>query len=136
MNTNKQKVLDIDGTKLTINKLPMRKLAGLMDMLKEIPEDVKNMITQDFDKMSNDEFIAKLPTVIATMMPQLAEFVARACNSEDAEATMFLDEFGFDDNLLVIETILEVNRMQSILERIKKIKALYQGKALVPVQNT
>lgn len=139
MNINIEKTLEFDGVKVTIKKMPMRKLAGLLDVLKELPQDVKTQIMGlNFDTMSNEEFMSQIPSMVALLMPELAHVVARACNS-DVKKEVFLDELGLDDNIAVIETILEVNKIQSVLERVKKIKALYQStKAtpMVPVKNT
>lgn len=139
MNVKNEKTLDYGDVKVTVKKMPLRKIAGLLNIVNELPNDVKEKVMGlDFDKMSNEQFLSSLPEMVTLLMPELAGVVAKACNS-DVKPEVFLDELGVDENIEVIETILEINKVESVMARLKKLRALYQNngnRGIVPVKNT
>lgn len=115
----KTKILNINGYEITISKLSIRKIAELLEELGKIPEAITGL-----DKMGDDELMQNLPMIIASSMPLFVDVIVKAVNDEKITREVLLDEFGIDDALLLIETLLEVNNVAVILERIKKVRAL------------
>lgn len=121
-----EKELDFGTIKITIKKMPLKRILSLIELIKDVPPDIRENL-MNIDKTTDDEFIANLPIMITSVMPQVAKVVAHACNHATVTPELLTDELGLDENLQIVETLLEVNNIKGIIERIKKIGALYQG---------
>lgn len=119
--------LTLAGKKITIKKLPIRKLTDVIQRLSGLPDDLKSQIA-NLDKESTEETLAKTPMLIATALPHIADIVALACNSDDVTADFLLDECGVDDAMELVNALIELNNIKSILDNAKKMQALYLNK--------
>lgn len=122
-----EKQLTLAGKKITIKKLPIRKLTNVIQRLSGLPEDLKSQIA-NLDKESTEETLAKAPMLIATALPHIADIVALACNSDDITVDFLLDDCGIDDAMELVVALIELNNIKSILDNAKKMQALYLNK--------
>jgi hypothetical protein len=114
-----EKKITINGVKITLKKLPLRKIIGLLSDLQTLPEQVTNI-----DKMPSDKILETLPLLIAGVMPTVSGLIIKAVDQKEVTEDFLLDECGLDDNIELVTAILEVNNIAKILESIKKIKGL------------
>jgi hypothetical protein len=114
-----EKKITINGVKITLKKLPLRKIIGLLSDLQTLPEQVTNL-----DKMPSDKILETLPLLLAGVMPTVSGLIIKAVDQKEVTEEFLLDECGLDDNIELISAILEVNNIAKILESIKKIKGL------------
>jgi hypothetical protein len=129
----KTKTIKLAGKNITLTKLSIRKLADTINGLANLPDELKTTLT-NLDTLSNDQALAQFPTIIATALPHMAGMVAKACDSKDVTEEYLLDECGFDDAIELVEAWLELNNVVGIMERIKKMQALYLRNAPRPTQ--
>jgi hypothetical protein len=114
-----EKKITINGVKITLKKLPLRKIIGLLSDLQTLPEQVTNL-----DKMPSDKILETLPLLLAGIMPTVSGLIIKAVDQKEVTEEFLLDDCGLDDNIELISAILEVNNIAKILESIKKIKGL------------
>lgn len=120
----KTKSLKIADKSVVLTKLSIRKMAEVLNGITNLPDELKNSIV-NLDTLSNDQALAQFPTIIATALPHIAGMVAKACDSKDITEDFLLDECGFDDVVELVEAWLELNNIAGILDRVKKMQALY-----------
>lgn len=120
----KTKTLKIADKSVVLTKLSIRKMAEVLNGITNLPDELKNSIV-NLDTLSNDQALAQFPTIIATALPHIAGMVAKACDSKDITEDFLLDECGFDDVVELVEAWLELNNIAGILDRVKKMQALY-----------
>lgn len=120
----KTKTIKIADTSVVLTKLSIRKMATVLNGITNLPDELKNSIV-NLDTLSNDQALAQFPTIIATALPHIAGMVAKACDSKDITEDFLLDECGFDDVVELVEAWLELNNIAGILDRVKKMQALY-----------
>lgn len=120
----KTKTLKIADKSVVLTKLSIRKMAEVLNGITNLPDELKNSIVT-LDTLSNDQALAQFPTIIATALPHIAGMVAKACDSKDVTEDFLLDECGFDDAVELVEAWLELNNIAGILDRVKKMQALY-----------
>lgn len=114
-----EKQITINGVKITLKKLPLRKIIGLLSDLQTLPEQITNI-----DKMPSDKILETLPLLIAGVLPTVSGLIIKAVDQKEVTEEFLLDVCGLDDNIELITAILEVNNIAKILENIKKIKGL------------
>lgn len=120
----KTKKIEINGKKITVKKLSLRKIAQLFEQLKSLPKELTNI-----DQMSNEEVMQNLPMMLAGIMPAIAGIVVSAIDDKEVTEEFLLDECGLDDNLEIITAILEINNVDKIFLALKSIKGIGQKKA-------
>ena len=64
-----EKKITINGVKITLKKLPLRKIIGLLSDLQTLPEQVTNL-----DKMPSDKILETLPLLLASRAVELPVF--------------------------------------------------------------
>lgn len=124
----KTKTLKIADKEILLTKLSIRKMAEVLNGITNLPDELKNSIV-NLDSLSNEDALVQFPTIIATALPHIAGMVAKACDSKDITEDFLLDECGFDDVVELVEAWLELNNIAGILDRVKKMQALYQKNA-------
>lgn len=92
-------------------KLPLGKLAELLDIVKDLPKRLASI-----EGLTNDDLMARLPEVILACLPEV-EGVVLLCT--DIEATEF-EELGISDLVEILITIYEVNDLEKLFQRGKK----------------
>lgn len=126
MNT---KDLTIAGHKITVKKLAIGKIVGLIESFKNLPPEIKEQFANWDEGTKNEEFLFNhVPMMLTVSMPKVTEFVVKASNSKELTEQMLLEDFGIDDSLDLIHGILEVNNVNGIIDKVKKITALYARK--------
>ena len=120
----KTKSIKIADKSVVLTKLSIRKMAEVLNGITNLPDELKNSIVT-LDTLSNDQALAQFPTIIATALPHIAGMVAKACDSKEITEDFLLDECGFDDVVELVEAWLELNNIAGILDRVKKMQALY-----------
>jgi len=113
------KKIEVNGKKVTVKKLSLRKISQLFEQVKSLPKELTNI-----DKMSNDQVMEGLPMLLASIMPAIAGMVVTAIDDQEITEEFLLDECGLDDNLEIIKAILEVNNIDKIFLYLKSIKGL------------
>jgi hypothetical protein len=113
------KKIEVNGKKITVKKLSLRKIAQLFEQLKNLPKEVTEL-----DKMSNEQILEQLPMILASIMPAIAGVIVSAVDDKEVTEEFLLDECGLDDNLEIIKGILEVNNLDKIFLSLKSIKGI------------
>lgn len=121
----KTKTITIAEKEVTLTKLSIKKLAETLNELTNLPDGLKETVV-NLDNRSNEELLAQAPMLVATALPHIAGIVARACDSKEITEDFLLDECGLDDVVYLVEEWLELNNIAGILDRVKKMQALYQ----------
>lgn len=119
-----EKQITINGVKIKLKKLPLRKIIGLLSDLQKLPQEITNI-----DTMASDKILETLPMLIASILPTVSGLIVKAVDQKEVTEEFLLDVCGLDDNIELITAILEVNNIAKILESIKKIKGLRAPKA-------
>jgi len=103
-----------DAGEIQIAKLPIGRYAELLKAIKELPKHVKGM-----DKMTNDEILAMLPTLIGEALPDFIGIltIATPLKAEQIEA------MGLDEVTRVVLAVVEVNNYREVYDNVKKVMA-------------
>jgi len=118
------KKIEINGKKITIKKLSLRKIAQLFEQIKSLPKEITSL-----DTMTNDQIMERLPMILAGLMPAIAGIIVNAVDDKEVTEDFLLDECGLDDNLELIKGLFEVNNIDKIFLYLKSIKGLaHKGK--------
>ena len=129
----KTKTIELAGTKVTLSKLSIKKLAETINSLTNLPPELKSTLVT-LDKIEVDEALKQLPMIIATALPYLAGTVVKACDSKDITEDFLQEECGLDDVVYLVEEWLELNNVRGIIDRVKKMQALFPKKATPPLE--
>lgn len=107
-------IVDIDGKKVEIAKLPIGKYAELLKAIKNLPQHISG-----FENKKNDEIIGMLPMLIGESLPDFIEIltIATPCKKEEIE------QMGLDEVTRLIVAIIEVNNFKEVYANIKKAMA-------------
>lgn len=109
---------------VTVHKMPLVDYAELLKALDNTPKSIYKIIGGvDQDKlkgMDNMEYLALLPTLLASAWPDLIAIVA-VPTDKDAK---FMAKLDFADAVDVLAAILELNDVPRIVASIKKMLAL------------
>jgi len=116
--TKTEREVAINGLKITIKKLPLRKIIGLLTDLQRLPEQLTSI-----DKLPSEKILETLPLIIAGVLPAVSGIVVKAVDNPDFTED-FLMECGLDEIIELVTEILEVNNVSKIFESVKKIKGL------------
>lgn len=108
----KEVIVKLESKTYKIQKMPLGKWAELLSALKEIPQKIGQ-----WENLSNDEILSKIPELIGTSLPELTKIVSIATDVSEAEIT------SMDELLELVAAALEVNNFESIIASIKKIAA-------------
>lgn len=115
----KQKVVEVNGKSILFKKLPIGKVIKILNSLEKLPDEFVKSASQN-----NEEFIKNLPLFVATAIPSFADIIVRAVDDTSVTQEWLIDECGFDDVMIIVENLLEINNVADILQRIKKVKSL------------
>lgn len=115
------KFIGVTGKEITftVNKLPLGKVINLLETVEQLPKELANI-----DKMGESEILQNIAQLIALAIPKFVGVIVEAIDDERITKEVILNEFGFDDIVETIYTILEVNNVVKIFQTIKKIQAL------------
>jgi hypothetical protein len=107
-------IVDIDGQKITVEKLPLGKYAELLKAIKELPKHVDKL-----KKMDSQEGLEMLPALIGDSLPDFINILAIATPLSTEE----IDLLGLDDAVKLVLAVVEVNNYQEIYRMAKKALA-------------
>lgn len=97
-----------------ISKLPLGKYAELLGAIEDIPKTLGK-----FDGLTNEDFMAQLPKLVAVALPDIIKILAIATPLKPDE----IEELGLDEVVELIVGIVEVNNYKSVFANIKKMTA-------------
>ena len=118
----KSKEIKIAGNSVKIKKLPLGDIAKIISSLEEIPNEVAQI-----ESLEKDQIFVKLPILIVSSLDKFIDILVKAIDDQRITKDV-VNSLYLDDILDVIITILEVNNLGGILQRLKKAKALSQVK--------
>ncbi len=103
-----------------IKKMPLRKYAAFLDVLDQLPDEVKKEFS-GADTVSNDQFFASLPRILSKAFPQIVKLLSVAT---DVPEEKLMDEYGLAEAALLIKTVFEVNDFLAVKNA---LVAAFQG---------
>jgi len=101
----------LENKTITITKLPLGKYAEVLSLLNELPKKIGGL-----DNLTSDEIFAKLPSLLATSLPEVINILSVATPLTAEE----INQMGLDEVVHVVVSVYEVNNYRDIIERIKK----------------
>lgn len=106
--------VDLGYRKLEVKKLPLRKYADLLKVLKRLPK-----ILESWSGLSNDQIFEKLPIAIGEFYPDFVELmtVATELTREEIEN----DNFGLAEATKTVVAVFQINDYSAVYEEIKKV---------------
>ncbi len=111
---SKSITVELETGALEIKRLPLGKYADLLSALETLPGQLAG-----FTELDSDALIAKLPAIIGASLPEVMKIISIAANmTEEAVADLSLDE-----TIEILVAIFEVNKVQKIVDSIKKLTA-------------
>ncbi|MBU9714416.1 hypothetical protein [Evansella tamaricis] len=119
------KKVTVAGQKVEIRKFTMRKFAELMLALEHLPGKLKGQFTkEELESFSNEQLLTKFPLLFATAQDDVFELVSVA-SGVDKELLNNADPVEF---MGVIETILELNNVKAIVDKVKNLITVLRNK--------
>lgn len=107
----------LETKEIEISKLPLGKYADLLKAIKKLPTQLNG-----FDKIGNDEILAKLPFLMGECMPDFIEIIKIGANFTEEEA----QALSLNEAIDCIIAIATVNKFADIWEKAKKGLARFQ----------
>jgi hypothetical protein len=98
---NNQVIISINGEEHSIKKMPLGKIAEVFQALEQLPKQF-----EDFDKLSTDTLVEKLPEMISTALPELTKILSIASGIEQEELQ---ERAGLDEITDLVIAVLDVN---------------------------
>lgn len=110
-----------DGKEITVSLLPLRSYGQLLITLQNTFKDIIN----EWDSVSDDEIIGKLPEFISNHMDEAGGIIEVGTRGQ-VTASEALDQRGLADSITIIVAILEVNDVEGMVSTIKKAVAAFK----------
>lgn len=104
-----------DDTTVPINKLPLGKYSDVLKALTELPKQFDKF--KSITSLSNNDFIAILPSLIGECMPDLIRIVKIATDLPEEK----IQNLGIDEFTEIVIAIYTVNNYQAVYEKLKKL---------------
>lgn len=120
----KEKKVKINNLEITVKKLPIGKVIKILDAVGQLPDELAITANQ-----TEADILKNLPVKIAMLLPQLGHIIVQAVDDPKLTKEILLEECYFEDAITLIEAIIDVNDVQAIIERVKKIQVLNTGNA-------
>lgn len=118
---NNSITLKINGEKVVISKLPLRRIAEVFKALENLPKKfTEKFAGQDLKTLPNDMILEMLPDIIGDALPETAKLIAVATPLTEDQV---LDELGLADVTEVLVAIFEVNDFSKVVDNVKKLLA-------------
>jgi hypothetical protein len=100
-----QKEITLGKDKYIVKKMALRKYAAFLEVIGNLPEDVKAEIA-GADLEDKNKFISNLPRLISKAFPQMVKVLSIA---SDVPEEKLMDEYGLAEAAIVFQTIFELN---------------------------
>lgn len=113
---NKEVIVKLDSGQVAVKKMPLGKYAEVFSALKELPKTVGQV---DFKELSNEEFIAQIPKILATALPEFAKVLSIATDVPEKQ----IMEMGLDEFTELFAAVVQVNNFEKVADNVKKIMA-------------
>lgn len=124
----KSKTITINEKEVEIKKIPIGKFADLMMVIDKLPNTVMDILSQDgvkdINNLSNAEMLGKIPKLLAKSQDEVFNLVSVASGVPKKE----FKEMDPEEFLDVLETLIEVNNIQTLIDRVKNLKVAFQTK--------
>lgn len=111
---NREITVKLDGREVIVKKLPIGKYAEVFTALQELPKKLGSI-----DSLSNEEFIARIPILIAEALPELTKVMSVATGVPEKQILTL----GLDEVTDLVAAILDVNNFEKVVANVKKIMA-------------
>jgi hypothetical protein len=120
------KKITVNGEKVEIKKMPIRRFAELMMAVEHLPSKLQGAFSaEELENLDNQAFLMKIPALLGDSQDEIFNLVAIASGVE--KETML--DYGLDEFLDVISAVLELNNIQAIVSKVKNMGNLLQTKA-------
>lgn len=103
--------VELDNKTVVIEKMPLGRYAEVLTLLNQLPEKIGGL-----DNLTSDEILRKLPSIIATSLPEVVNILSVATGLTIEE----VNALGLDEVVRLAIAVYEVNNYRDIIERIKK----------------
>lgn len=112
--------VNTDAGKVIVKKLPLNDYGKLLKALQKLPEQFGDFINDNSaDDLKNPaKIIDKLPSIIATAIPEWCAFISIV---DDKSPDFHGEELSLLGNVQILMAALEVNDYQEIMDNIKKL---------------
>lgn len=107
---------------VNIEKLPLKRYSDLLKAFQKLPKHINS-----FEKLSNEEILLKLPSILADSLPDVIAIFTIATDLTAEE----VENLGLDEATDIFLGVIEVNNYKSVYEKVKK--ALGSQTATVPM---
>lgn len=99
---------------LEIKRLPLGQYAELLNALESLPAQLAG-----FTELGTDELLTKLPSIIGNSLPEVMKIISIAAQMKPEAVA----ELSLDETIDILAAIFEVNKVQKIVDSIKKLTA-------------
>lgn len=106
--------VELDDRTIEVCKLPLGKYAELLNAVKELPKTL-----QSLNGAENSQILAKLPTLVASNIPDAIRILMIATDLKEEE----LKAMGLDEVTRILVAVVEVNNYYEVYENLKKLTA-------------
>lgn len=103
-----------------IKKMPLRKYAAFLDILNELPDEVKGAFSK-IDTTGDDTFFNSLFGILSKSFPQVVKILSVAT---DVPEDKIMDEYGLAEAANLLKAVFEVN---NFLEVKNALVAAFKG---------
>jgi hypothetical protein len=100
-----QTEVKLDNDSYFIKKMPLRKYAAFLEVLDELPQEVKKVFSSA-DTSSNDQFFNSIFSVLSKSFPQVVKLLSVAT---DVPEEKLMDEYGLLEAAILLKAVFEVN---------------------------
>jgi hypothetical protein len=115
----KEKKVKLNEIEVIVKKLPIGKVIKILNDVGQLPDELAITANQ-----SEADVLKNLPVKIALVLPQLAHIIVSAVDDPRLTKDYLINDCFFDDAIMLIEAIIEVNDVEGIINRVKKIQIL------------
>lgn len=115
--------VNINGTEMTIQKIPIGKFAELMMAVEKLPGAIFEVVSVDeIENLDTKILLNKLPQLLAKAQDEIFNLVSVASGIEKIE------NLSFEEFVDVVTAIVEVNNIQVIVNKLKNLGEIVKGK--------
>lgn len=109
----KVRIIEIDGEKYTIRKLPLGRYADLIGAIEKLPK-----LFDQYLELSKESIVKMIPKVMKDSLP---EFLDLLIAYSEIPEEVIKEKAGLDDGIEIAEAIFEVNNLQMVVKNIGRL---------------
>lgn len=104
----------LDDRTIEVKKLPIGRYVELLKAFDGILPRIGAL-----DGISNDEVLSRLPVIISESLPDMINILVLTTELKKEE----VEQLGLDECINILESVVEVNNLKSVFEKVKKVMA-------------